>query len=104
MLCAERRGEQWLAAQKGAAKNAQKADRHAANVLHIIRQIAAGGVSLRRLANELNTRGTKPRRAVCGMRGNALREYSTNAIKGANGPSVAFNRMGASCNWRQDRH
>ncbi|SDL94497.1 recombinase family protein [Paracoccus chinensis] len=58
----ERRDEQRQAARKGAAKNAQKADWHAANVLPVIRQIAAGGVSLRHIADELNTRGIKTAR------------------------------------------
>jgi DNA invertase Pin-like site-specific DNA recombinase len=58
----ERKGEQRRASRKGAAKNAQKADQHAANVLPIIRQIAAGGASLRQIANELNTRGIKTAR------------------------------------------
>jgi hypothetical protein len=35
---------------------------HAANVLPIIRQIAAGGASLRKIADELNTRGIKTAR------------------------------------------
>ena len=58
----ERRDEQRQASRKGAAKNAQKADRHAANILPIIRQIAAGGASLRQIADELNTRGIKTAR------------------------------------------
>lgn len=53
----ERKDEQRQASLKGAAKNAQKADQHAANVLPIIRQIAASGASLRQIADELNTRG-----------------------------------------------
>lgn len=57
----KRRGEQRQASRKGAAKNAQKADRHAANVLPVIRQIAAGA-SLRQIADELNTRGIKTAR------------------------------------------
>ena len=35
---------------------------HAANVLPIIRQIAAGGASLRNIADELNARGIKTAR------------------------------------------
>ena len=58
----ERRDEQRQAARKGAARSAQKADRHAANVLPIIRQIAADGASLRQIADELNTRGIKTAR------------------------------------------
>lgn len=34
---------------------------HAANVLPIIRQIAVGGMSLRQIADELNTRGSRRR-------------------------------------------
>lgn len=58
----ERKDEQRQASRKGAAKNAQKADQHAANVLPIIRQIAAGGASLRQIADELNARGIKTAR------------------------------------------
>ena len=58
----ERKEEQRRASRKGAVKNAQKADQHAANVLPIIRQIAAGGASLRQIAGELNTRGIKTAR------------------------------------------
>jgi DNA invertase Pin-like site-specific DNA recombinase len=58
----ERHDEQRQASYKGAAKNAQKAVRHADNVLPVIRQIAAGGTSLRRIADELNTRGIKTAR------------------------------------------
>lgn len=54
--------EQRQAAQKGAVRNAQKADQHAANVLPIIRQIAARGASLRQIADELNDRGIKTAR------------------------------------------
>jgi len=57
-----RKEEQRLAARMGAARNSQKADQHAANVLPIIRQLAAGGASLRRIADELNTRGIKTAR------------------------------------------
>lgn len=53
----ERQDEQQQASRKGAARNAQKADQHAANVLPVIRQIAASGASLRQIADELNTRG-----------------------------------------------
>ena len=49
--------EQRQAACKGAQSNAGAADRHAANVLPVIRQIAAGGASLRQVAAELNARG-----------------------------------------------
>lgn len=54
--------EQRQAARKGAERNARKADQHAANVLPIIRQIAAPGASLRQIADELNTRGIKTAR------------------------------------------
>jgi DNA invertase Pin-like site-specific DNA recombinase len=57
-----RADEQRQASRKGAARNAQKADHHAANVLPIIRLIAAGGASLRRIADELNARGIKTAR------------------------------------------
>lgn len=58
----ERKEEQRRASRKGAAKNAENACMHAANVLPIIRQIAAGGASLRQIADELNTRGIKTAR------------------------------------------
>jgi DNA invertase Pin-like site-specific DNA recombinase len=58
----ERKEEQRQASRKGAAKNAENACMHADNVLPIIRQIAAGGVSLRKIADELNTRGIKTAR------------------------------------------
>lgn len=57
-----RTGEQRHAARKGAERNARKADQHAANVLPVIRQIAARGASLRQIADELNTRGIKTAR------------------------------------------
>jgi DNA invertase Pin-like site-specific DNA recombinase len=57
-----RAGEQLHAAHKGAERNARKADQHAANVLPVIRQIAARGASLRQIADELNTRGIKTAR------------------------------------------
>ena len=59
----ERKEEQQQASRKGAAKNAEKACMHASNVLPIIRQIAAGGASLRQIAGELNTRGIKTARS-----------------------------------------
>ena len=58
----ERKEEQRRASRKGAAKNAGNACMHAANVLPIIRQIAAGGASLRKIADELNDRGIKTAR------------------------------------------
>ncbi len=57
-----RQDEQRLAARKGAKRNAEAADQHAANVLPIVHQIAAGGASLRRIAEELNARGIKTAR------------------------------------------
>ncbi len=57
-----RAGEQRHAARKGAESNARKADQHAANVLPVIRQIAARSASLRKIADELNTRGIKTAR------------------------------------------
>lgn len=58
----KRKEEQRRASCKGAAKNAENACMHASNVLPIIRQIAAGGTSLRKIADELNTRGIKTAR------------------------------------------
>jgi len=58
----KRKEEQRRASRKGAAKNAENACMHAGNVLPIIRQIAAGGASLRKIADELNTRGIKTAR------------------------------------------
>jgi DNA invertase Pin-like site-specific DNA recombinase len=58
----DRQAEQLQASRKGAAKNAKNACMHAANILPIIRQIAAGGASLRQIADELNTRGIKTAR------------------------------------------
>ena len=57
-----RAGEQRQAARKGADRNARKADQHAANVLPVIRQIAARGASLRQIAHEMNTRGIRTAR------------------------------------------
>jgi DNA invertase Pin-like site-specific DNA recombinase len=57
-----RQVEQRQAARKGAQRNAGKADQHAANVLPVVRQIAAGGASLRKIAEELNARGIKTAR------------------------------------------
>jgi len=57
-----RADEQRQASRKGASRNARIADHHAANVLPVIRQIAAGGASLRQIANELNARGAKTAR------------------------------------------
>lgn len=57
-----RREEQRRAATAGAARNATKADQHAANVLPVIRQIASEGASLRHIAEQLNARGVKTAR------------------------------------------
>ena len=57
-----RKAEQHQAARKGAEINAQKADRHAANVLPVIGQIAGRGASLRQIAAELNERDIKTAR------------------------------------------
>lgn len=51
-----RAGEQRLAARTGAAKNAFKADQHAKRVLPIIQQLSTEGISLHRIAAELNLR------------------------------------------------
>jgi hypothetical protein len=58
----ERKDEQRQASRKGAARNAKNACMHASNVLPVIRQIAAGGASLRKIADELNARGIKTAR------------------------------------------
>lgn len=58
----DRKEEQRQASRKGAAKNAQNACMHASNVLPIIRQLAAGGASLRQIADGLNARGVKTAR------------------------------------------
>jgi len=57
-----RADEQRQASRKGASRNARIADQHAANVLPVIRQIAAGGASLRQIADELNAQGAKTAR------------------------------------------
>jgi DNA invertase Pin-like site-specific DNA recombinase len=57
-----RKGQQREASRKGAVKNTQNANQHAANVLPIISQIAANGASLRQIADELNTRSIKTAR------------------------------------------
>lgn len=54
--------EQRQAARKGAMRNAQRADQHAANVVPIIQQIADRGASLRQIAGDLNTLGVKTAR------------------------------------------
>lgn len=58
----DRKAEQRLASRKGAAKNAESACLLAANILPIVRQIAAGGASLRQIADELNARGVQTAR------------------------------------------
>lgn len=57
-----RASEQRQAALLGARSNALKADRHAANVLPVVRQVAAQGASLRQIATELNKRGLQTAR------------------------------------------
>ena len=57
-----RADEQRSAAAKGAQRNASNADQFAANVLPVIREIAAGGASLHQVARELNARGVKTAR------------------------------------------
>lgn len=52
-----RRSEQRLAARRGASVRSDKADQFAANVLPIIRELQAEGLSLRRIATTLNERG-----------------------------------------------
>jgi DNA invertase Pin-like site-specific DNA recombinase len=48
---------------KGAAANGTRADRHAANVLPIIREVQAAGItSLAAIANALNARGVRTAR------------------------------------------
>lgn len=54
--------EQRQAASLGAQRNVEAADRHAANVLPVIREIAARGASLRQVAAELNARGVRTAR------------------------------------------
>jgi len=59
-----RAGKQLAASQKGVAINVAKADQYAANLLPIIQQIEASGLSLRAIAMALNDRGIKTAR--CG--------------------------------------
>jgi DNA invertase Pin-like site-specific DNA recombinase len=54
--------EQRQAANQGAAVNRARALTHAENVLPVIKQIRAGGASLRQMAAELNARGIKTAR------------------------------------------
>lgn len=57
-----RAGEQLLAARTGAARNARKADDHAAMVFPLICNMSNKGFSLRRIAEELNRRGIQTSR------------------------------------------
>ena len=57
-----RQGEQRDAARKGAARNAEKADRHAGTVRPLIASLKAQGMSLRAIAAELNARNVKTAR------------------------------------------
>lgn len=52
-----RAGEQRQAARKGAQANARKADQRATNVLPVVHDLSSRGLSLRRIAEELNARG-----------------------------------------------
>lgn len=58
----ERASEQRQAARKGATVNKARALAHAENVLPVVKQIRAGGASLRQAAAELNARGIKTAR------------------------------------------
>ena len=58
----ERASEQRQAARKGAAVSKARALAHAVNVLPLIKQIGAGGTSLRQIAAELNARSIKTAR------------------------------------------
>ena len=57
-----RAGEQRHAARKGAARNVEKADRHAGTVRPLIASLQAQGMSLRAIAAELNARNVKTAR------------------------------------------
>lgn len=57
-----RSAEQRQAALLGARSNVLKADRHAANVLPVIQQVAARGASLRQIAAKLNELGLRTAR------------------------------------------
>lgn len=57
-----RRSEQRQAAQKGAATRKANANKFAANVLPIVKELQDEGVSLRRIAATLNERGVKTAR------------------------------------------
>jgi DNA invertase Pin-like site-specific DNA recombinase len=60
---ASRKGEQAAAARHGADENKEQADRHAANVLPIISQIRAAGITtLQGVATALNARGVRTAR------------------------------------------
>jgi DNA invertase Pin-like site-specific DNA recombinase len=57
-----RQDEQRQAARKGAARNAEKADRHAGTVRPLIEALQTQGMSLRGIAAELNARNVKTAR------------------------------------------
>lgn len=57
-----RQDEQREAARKGAARNAEKADAYAANVLPLIETLKTQGLSLRGIAAELNARHVRTAR------------------------------------------
>lgn len=57
-----RQDEQREAARKGAARNAEKADTYAANVLPLIEALQGQGLSLRGIAAELNARHVRTAR------------------------------------------
>jgi DNA invertase Pin-like site-specific DNA recombinase len=57
-----RQDEQRDAARKGAARNAEKADRHAGTVRPLIASLKGQGMSLRAIAAELNARNVKTAR------------------------------------------
>ena len=61
--------------RKGAAVNKARALAYAENVLPVIEQIGAGGVSLRQIAAELNARGIKTARGVK-WHATTVRKYS----------------------------
>ncbi|ULB12588.1 recombinase family protein (plasmid) [Cereibacter azotoformans] len=58
----ERKDEQRRASTSGALQNFLKADRHAASVLHFVRQHAGQGASLRQIASDLNAQGVRTAR------------------------------------------
>jgi len=58
-----RKAEQRQAAQRGVVVRMAKADKFAANVLPVIREMQSSGMSLRGVANTLNERGVKTARS-----------------------------------------